>query len=199
MRNHVTALALAGAVMMSAGSAAAHVEGHTASLSEAFAHPFGGLDHLLAMVAVGLLALRMGGAWLWAVPAAFVVGAAAGAGIAGDAMAGTVLESGILGSIIALGLMVALPFGRTISATAVLATGATGAVGLFGGFHGAAHGIELGGASAGLLAGFLSATLLLHGAGIAVGLALTKVAGDRATRLAGLGAAAAGTVMLVAG
>jgi len=196
MRNHVTAVALAGALMMAAGSAAAHVEGHTASLSQAFAHPFGGLDHLLAMVAVGLLALRMGGAWLWAVPGAFVVGAAAGAGIAGDAMAGTVLESGILGSIIALGLMVAQPFSRPVVTTASLATVA---VALFGGFHGAAHGIELGGASAGLLAGFLTATLLLHGAGIAAGLALTQVIGDRATRLAGLGTAAAGAVMLVAG
>ena len=129
-------LALA-ALTATASGAAAHTFGaHGAGFAQGLAHPLGGIDHLLAMVAVGLWAAQLGGRALWAVPGAFVammvVGGAAG-------MLGALLplvEPGIAFSLVVLGILVALAARLPVAISAVL-------VGLLALFHGHAHGSEL--------------------------------------------------------
>jgi urease accessory protein len=148
--------------------------GHGADgLVHGFAHPFGGFDHLVAMIAVGLYAWQLGGRALWLVPATFVaVMAAAGAlGIAGVPLPG--VEIGIAASVIVLGAIVALRVKMPVAIAAAL-------VGVFAVFHGHAHGTEmpLDASGVAFAAGFLAATALLHVAGIALG---KLIASTRAT------------------
>jgi urease accessory protein len=151
-------------LLTSAGPALAHT-GHGASgLVQGFVHPLGGLDHLLAMVAVGVYATMIGGRARWAVPVAFLGAMAIGGmmGAAGYALPYT--EIGIAVSVIVLGLAVA--FRMNLPAVAAMAL-----AGAFAIFHGYAHGAEMPQDISGLeyAAGFLAATALLHGAGIALG------------------------------
>jgi len=167
----ISALAFAAAIIPTA--ALAH-PGHDAhGLVHGFAHPFGGFDHLIAMVAVGLYAFQLGGRALWLVPATFVaVMAAAGAlGIAGVPLPG--VESGIAASVIVLGAIVTLRVKMPVAIAAAL-------VGAFAVFHGHAHGTEMPLDAAGALyaAGFVTATALLHLAGIGLG---RLIASTRAT------------------
>ena len=151
-------------------STASPVLAHTfgaagAGLSAGLAHPFLGLDHLLAMVAVGLWAAQRGGAATWRVPGVFVAVMAVGAllGLAGAPLAA--VEFGVAGSVLLFGILVAL--------SARLPSGAGLAlVGFFALFHGHAHGTELALTAAPALyaLGFLVATLSLLGAGIGAGL-----------------------------
>lgn len=164
------------------GSAFAHA-GHAAAFgfSSGFLHPFGGLDHVLAMIAVGLLAAQLGGRALWLVPGTFVtvMALAAAAGVAGVPLPGT--EYGILLSIVAISLPVAFALGMPVTLAMLL-------VGVFAIFHGHAHGAELpaGVEAAPYVAGFALATALIHAAGISFGLALGRLAmGRPALRIAG--------------
>jgi urease accessory protein len=131
------------------------------------AHPFRGLDHLFAMVAVGLWAAQMGGRSVWRVPAAFAAALLAGAflGLAGVPL--PMVETGILVSVLALGLLVAF---------SVRASGAAGIAiaALFAVFHGHAHGTELvaGTSAFAYVAGMTLSTVALLGAGVAAGRAL---------------------------
>ncbi len=167
-------------------AAHAHTFGaHDAGFVHGFSHPLGGLDHLLAMVAVGLWAAQRGGKALWALPAAFVA-AMIGGGLLG--MAGIELpavELGIALSVVALGGLIALQ-----SRLPLLAS--VGMVSLFALFHGHAHGVEMPEAAAPLLygAGFALATALLHGAGVGAALSLRGLAQGRvgAALLRGVGA-----------
>lgn len=123
------------------------------------AHPIGGLDHVLAMVAVGLFAAHLGGRALWVVPAAFVTLTAVGGALGMNGVGLPYVETGIALSVVVFGLMlatsVALPVGL-----------AAGLVGFFAIFHGQAHGAELPVGASGLAfaAGFMIATAALHGA-----------------------------------
>lgn len=158
-----------------------------------FMHPIGGIDHVLAMVAVGLAAALMGGRAIWAVPLSFIAGmAAAGAvGIAGIALPGT--EVGIALSVIVFGILVALPVRPTLALT-------TTAVGLFAVCHGYAHGVEMPTDSSGLSfgLGFVAAAALLHLLGIGVGTALKAANEQRGwlVRAGGASFAVAGLAML---
>ena len=148
-----------------------------------FAHPLGGLDHVLAMVTVGIFAWQLGGRALWLVPATFVLTMAAGGALAMLDIPVPLVELGIALSVIVLGAVVAL------GVKAPLAI-AMGLVGLFAIFHGHAHGTEMpldasGGAYG---AGFVVATALLHIAGIALGVAIGRIGdayGRAAYRLGG--------------
>jgi urease accessory protein len=165
-----------------------------------FAHPLGGLDHILAMVTVGIFAWQLGGRALWLVPATFVLAMAAGGALAMAAggalgMAGVpvpFVEVGIATSVIVLGAVVA--FARKAPVAI-----AVGIVGLFAIFHGHAHGTEMpldatGGTYA---AGFMLATALLHTAGIALGFAIGRIAHGRAAyQLGGSLVALAGVAIL---
>ena len=176
---HRTALRIATALLaltpaLAPTLASAHPGHDGASLVHGFLHPLGGIDHIVAMVAVGLLAARLGGRALWLVPASFVT-AMAVAGLAG--IAGVTLpyaETGIALSVIVLGAIVVL---RLTMPVAV----AMGLVAFFAIFHGYAHGIEMPETASGLAygAGFVAATALLHGLGIALGLALPGTAFKR--------------------
>lgn len=171
----------------------AHV-GHAehGSLVAGFLHPLSGLDHVLAMVAVGLWAATLGGRALVAVPATFVGVMLLGfvAALAGLPM--PFVEPVILASIVVLGLLVAI-------AQSVPAAAAAAIVGVFAFFHGHAHGAEMAGDSAlSFGAGFALATILLHAAGVGLGLAAGRLMhGSAGLRIAG-GATALCGVLLIA-
>jgi urease accessory protein len=156
-----------------------------------FAHPLGGLDHILAMVTVGIFAWQLGGRALWLVPGSFVLAMAAGAALGMAGVALPFVELGIAASVIVLGGIVA--FAR--SAPIVIAMGI---VALFAIFHGHAHGSEMPlDAVATYAAGFMLATALLHAGGIALGCAIGRVANGRAGyQLGGALVALAGLAIL---
>ncbi|MFC0407049.1 HupE/UreJ family protein [Roseomonas elaeocarpi] len=136
------------------------VSGFTAG----FWHPLSGADHLMAMVAIGLLAGLLGGRAVWALPAAFLGGMAAGGALGMAGVALPMVEVGIAASVIVLGAAVALALRLPLAAVA-------GAAVLFGLFHGHAHGAEMieGAGAVTYAAGFLLATAALHALGVAVG------------------------------
>jgi urease accessory protein len=163
--------------------------GHGSSIgfTSGMIHPMTGLDHILAMVAVGMWAAQLGGRRLWALPAAFLCLMSAG-GLIG--MAGfhfPMIEAGILASVLVLGLLIAgavrLPMWSSLAL-----------VGLFAFCHGHAHGSELPAGASGLTygVGFVLSTALLHLAGIGLGLAVQKKLPAAAFRFAGATIAIAG-------
>lgn len=161
--------------MTIAGPTFAHPGHETGTaLTSGFLHPLGGVDHIAVMLAVGLFAATLKGRALWMVPAAFVgmmaVGAAAG--FAGFAV--PFMEFGIIASIIGIGAMIAI--GRGMSPGL-----ASGIVGLFAVFHGQAHAVEMPATFSAFeyVTGFVMATALLHGAGIAVTLGLGRMTAKR--------------------
>jgi urease accessory protein len=161
-----TALRIAAASLAFAPAVAFAHPGHDgASLATGFLHPLGGVDHIIAMVAVGLLAARLGGRAVWLVPASFVATMAV-AGLAGMMGAGLpYVETGIALSVVVLAAVAVL-------GTAMPVAVAMGLVAFFAVFHGYAHGAEMPETMSGLAygAGFVAATALLHGVGIALGL-----------------------------
>lgn len=176
------------AALLAPGPAFAHGAGdHVHGVVAGLMHPIGGLDHVLAMVAVGLWAGLMGGRALLALPASFLGGMAIGGALG---MAGTglpMVEGGILASVIILGALVA--------ASARLSLGlALPVVAAFGLLHGNAHGLELaeGSGALGYAAGFLVATAALHGLGALGALRLSALP----VRIAG-GAMAAAMVLAI--
>ena len=154
----------------SAAPALAHVDpvAH-GSLMAGLSHPFFGADHVLAMIAVGLWAAQIGRRALWSVPAAFVATMALGFGLAVGGVMLPFVEPAILASVVALGLLVAM-------AVRLDAAAAAAVVAVFALFHGHAHGGELGTAGAWpFAAGFIIATVLLHIAGIGIGLGVARL------------------------
>jgi urease accessory protein len=149
------------------------------------AHPFMGLDHLLAMVAVGIWAAQTGGSAVWRLPLSFIMMMAAAALIGASGVGYPVLESLITGSVVLLGLMVVFAIRLPVNLSMLLA-------GLFAAFHGYAHGLEMPQAGSAILygLGFVLATALLHLTGIGFG----KVAYRKhlLSRLSGLSIAIAG-------
>lgn len=143
--------------------------GDTGGLLHGLAHPISGLDHILAMVAVGLWAAQIGGRALWLVPSAFLL-AMAGSSIWGHF--GLILpgvEQGILASDFVLGALI------LVAARLPLA-GAMSIVGALAVFHGYAHGAEMPATASGLTygAGFISITVVLHLVGIGLGLLIER-------------------------
>lgn len=148
-----------------------------------FAHPLLGLDHLLAMVAVGAWGALLGGRAVWRVPAAFVGAMLAGGALAMSGMAVPMVETAIALSVIALGVAVA----ANLRVTAGLGMAI---VAVFAVFHGHAHGSELAGGTS--MAGFALATALLHAVGAVTTMAVIRLSSGRAVRWAGAAAAVAG-------
>lgn len=177
-----------------AGPAAAHVDpgAHGAFMAGA-THPLFGPDHILAMVAVGLWAVALGGRALWTLPATFVAMMGAGFALALAGMPLVMVEPMILASVLILGGLIALAVRMPVAPAA----GIVGALALF---HGHAHGAEMGGADTlGYFAGFTLATALLHGAGVLGGSAMARGAGPVATRISGGAVALAGSALVLAG
>ena len=188
---HKASLAALTAVATASFSAAAfaHAGDHShMSLAEGLAHPFTGLDHVLAMVAVGLWASQIGGRALWLLPLTFPAVMAMGAALGMSGMALPWIEIGIAASVLVLGAAVALALRPSLAVSVPL-------IGAFALLHGYSHGAELP-ASASALgygSGFIVATLMLHLAGIGLGLATARLP----VRLAGGAIAALGAVLLV--
>ena len=124
------------------------------------------------MVAIGLYAAMIGGRSLWLIPAAFLGAMAAGGALGMMGYGLPYTEIGIAVSVIVLGLAVAFRISLPTLAAMALA-------GLFAIFHGYTHGAEMPQTFSGYeyAAGFLLATATLHGAGIALGITLAKLAG----------------------
>lgn len=187
---HMAFVALALAVL--AGPAAAHVEaGHAQGLLSGLAHPISGLDHVLAMVAVGIWGAQLGMPALWLLPLTFPVVMALGGllGLLGIPLPG--VEIGIAASALLLG-------GAVLSGRRVPLAAAMLLVGVFAIFHGHAHGTELPPGQSGLLysLGFVIATGLLHALGIGIGTIQCWPAGRAALRVAGGGIGLAGVFFL---
>ena len=170
----------------------AHVEGgQAAGFITGLQHPWSGLDHVLAMIAVGLWGAQLGSPALWMLPIAFPMMMAMGAmmGLIGIPVPG--VEIGIALSAIVLGAMI---LGEVRPKLAI----AIAMVGIFAIFHGHAHGTELPEGQSGLLysMGFVIATGCLHGLGVLLGLANHLPAGRLALRGAGTFIAVMGVVFL---
>lgn len=187
------------ALCLIASPAFAHIGlGQTESFSTGFLHPLGGIDHVLAMVAVGLYAASLGGSAIWLIPAAFVgtMVVAGSLGYAGLPL--PYVEQGIGLSVVVMGFAIA--FGVRLPTAIAMAL-----VGLFALFHGHAHGSEGGSEGAELAAflpyaaGFVIAMALLHMTGIALGLGfdrLGRAPSELLRRAAGTAGAVAGVSLL---
>jgi len=157
------ALTLFFGVIGCAGPAFAH-QGQAGGFLTGLSHPVSGLDHVAAMVAVGLWGAQLGSPALWLLPVAFPMVMALGAFLALAGMGLPGVEVGIAVSGIALGLMVLLEARPRLRAAILV-------VSVFAIFHGHAHGTELPPDQSGLAysAGFVISTGLLHATGIAIG------------------------------
>ena len=189
------ALFLIAACGLSTGASAhigAEAHGHTSFLA-GFLHPLGGMDHLAAMLAVGLwsalTARRAGTDLLWG-PLGFAGLLLVGAVVGLQGTAIPAVEPMIAASLLVTGLLVVSSLYLPGLAAALL-------VGGFAVFHGVAHGVELAGSASALqtLAGMLGATMLLHAAGLCLGWALRSTS-VWVPRLAGAGVALFGAGLL---
>lgn len=155
----------AAALLAMTGLAEAHPGHGAVSFAHGFTHPFTGIDHIVAMVAVGLFATMLSGKARYLVPSSFVAMMVAGAAVGLNGVALPFVETGILASMVVLSAAVALRWNASISL-------AMGLCGFFAVFHGFAHGAEMPLDVAGFEygAGFVVATLILHAAGLSAGL-----------------------------
>jgi urease accessory protein len=186
-------LPLALALTLMAAPAEAHIrQGEASGFLSGLAHPVSGLDHIIAMVAVGLWGAQLGAPAIWLLPVTFPMVMAFGGflGLIGIPLPG--VEIGIALSGVLLGAVVLLEFKAPLYIAAAL-------VGLFGLYHGHAHGAELPPGEDGLLysLGFVLATGALHAAGIAIGTIHRWTWGRTVLRLAGAGISLGGVAFLV--
>ena len=191
-RNYLIGL-LAIAVLVLASPAHAHIIGADgAGLTQGFSHPFSGLDHILAMVAVGIWAAQSGRPSLWVLPTVFPLAMAGGGllGVAGVPVPG--IEAGIAASVLGVGLLIAFQAKPPLTLSIAL-------VALFALFHGHSHGTELPQAAAPVLygLGFVLATAILHLIGLGIGLAMRLPKGMTAIRVSGGAIAAAGIASFI--
>lgn len=178
LRPSLPILSAAGLVLLPSAALAHPGHDHVASFMTGALHPLSGLDHILAMVVVGLFAVQIGGRALWALPASFIIAMALGgaAGASGGTLA--FVELGIVASVALLVAMVVLRLRPSMLAAMALA-------GVAGLFHGHAHGAEAAGSLSALyLAGVLLSTAALQATGIAAGLVLRRVLPMDGPRLA---------------
>ncbi len=174
--------------------ACAHVGvAETSSLTQGLSHPPTGLDHIAAMVAVGLWAAQRGGRGLWAVPLSFLTLMAVGALLAIAGVSLPLVEPVVAASVLVLGLLVAAAVRLPILVSGLV-------VGLFALFHGHAHGTEIPELASGLAygLGFILTTALLHGVGIGFSRAVRGWGAPALVRLAGGATAAFGLYLSLA-
>ncbi|MDE2309840.1 MAG: HupE/UreJ family protein [Betaproteobacteria bacterium] len=168
--------------------------GDTSGWIHGLAHPVGGLDHVCAMIAVGLWAAQMGGRAVWLVPLTFVTVMALGGVLGMAAVPVVYTEQGIVMSLLVLGVLIAAAVRLPLAVSAA-------AVGVFALCHGYAHGTEMPQSASGLAyaAGFMLATALLHASGIGMALFAKGIGRAQWLRLAGVAIILCGGGLLFAG
>ena len=188
----IASAAVVGLALATPAFAHTGVGAHGHGFAAGFLHPLMGLDHMLAMLGVGVWAAQLGKRAVWLVPAAFVAVMVAGAGLALSGIAMPRVEFGIAGSVLAIGALIA--FGTRLPVGVAM-----GLVGLFALFHGHAHGTELPGFThpAAYGAGFVAATALLHAGGVAIAFLVRRHAARLPFRIAGAAMAAVGGGLLL--
>ena len=156
-------------------------------------HPFSGLDHIAAMLAVGVWATQLGGRAVWAVPVTFVGVMALGGALAELGLVVPFIEQGVVLSVLILGVLIAGAVRLPLWLGSAL-------VGLFALCHGQAHGVEMPSLASGMTyaAGFMLATLVLHLLGVVFGLVMQHRTRDLVVRAAGAGIALLGVYLAVA-
>jgi urease accessory protein len=154
--------------------------GSVDGLWNGLAHPLGGLDHLAAMMGVGLWAAQRGGRFLWLAPLAFLCTMALGGLLGMLAIGVPFVEPGMAASVLILGILIAAAVRLPLVLSVFV-------VGLFALFHGHAHGAEMPHTASGLMygVGFIAATAALHLLGIGLGLFARKSGADWLVRYAG--------------
>ncbi len=180
------------AIALSASPALAHVgvDAH-GSFVTGFVHPIGGLDHLAAMIAVGLWAAIVGGQRVWIWPVAFVGAMVVGGLLGRAAIDLPLVEPMIAGSVMLLGLGIGALLKAPVAVGAVV-------IAAFGIFHGYAHGAEApAGDWFGYAAGFVIATAVLHAFGVGAGQFLKSDAGLNTARVIGGATAVLGLVLFL--
>ncbi len=156
-------------------------------------HPVFGPDHLLAMVAVGILSVQIGGRAIWTVPSAFLTFMLVGGILGMNDVPFPAVELGIAASVLVLGIAIALVGKHMPSIVAMLF------VGIFGMFHGYAHGMEMPSVAEPALyaTGFILSTAGLHIAGVLIGFVSHRIPkGDIVLRVLGAIIAVVGLYIL---
>ncbi|MBI3850603.1 MAG: HupE/UreJ family protein [Verrucomicrobia bacterium] len=175
-------------VLLFPSLAHAHVGvGQTSGLLPGLAHPVTGLDHICAMIAVGLWAAQRGGRAIWLVPLTFISVMAVGGLLGVAAISIPFVEYGIIASVLVLGVLIAAAVRLPLVASVIV-------IGLFALFHGHAHGAEMPETASGFAygLGFMSATACLHLCGVGVGLLAQRLGTARIIRYAGVAITACG-------
>jgi len=185
-------LSVLGLMLLWTQPASAHVQkGEAVGLLTGFLHPLAGMDHVLAMVAVGLWGAQLGSPGIWLLPVAFPLVMAMGAmlGLVGMRLPG--IEYGIAASAILLGAAVMFELRPPLAVAAIL-------VGFFAIFHGHAHGTELPPGQNALLysMGFVMATGCLHAVGVGIGTVHRWPWGQTLLRFAGAVVAVGGVFFM---
>ncbi|TAL55607.1 MAG: HupE/UreJ family protein [Methylovulum sp.] len=170
MIKHFSSAALLLALALTATTSSAHTGAHDIDgFISGLSHPFLGLDHLLVMLGVGLWASRLTRLNAGLTIAAFLSFMASGAGLALSGLTIQGVETGVLASVLIVGLLLSV----SLRLPSLLV------IGLLAGFavlHGFAHGLEmpLAAAPVDYALGFLLATAVLHGIGLGLGAMLNK-------------------------
>lgn len=154
--------------------------GHVHGFANGLTHPLTGLDHICAMIAVGLWAAQRGGRALWLVPLTFVSVMAVGGMLGMASIQLPMVEAGIIASVLILGVLIAAAVRLPLMASTLI-------VGTFALFHGFAHGAEMPETASGLnyALGFITATTELHLCGIGLGIFAKRFTSENLIRHAG--------------
>ena len=187
LRNFLPAAVL----LIAALPAMAHPGHGEHGFNAGFMHPINGLDHLVAAIAVGVLATRIGGRAVWLLPATFLTGMGVGGVLGHLAVPLPGVEWGILLSILAIGFAIVLKNAGPLAVTAV-------ATACFAVFHGHAHLAEYEWATgvAGYVVGLVLATAALHAAGVGVALGVKQSGKAQLVRALGVLVIAFGVLKL---
>ncbi|MFC0058483.1 HupE/UreJ family protein [Vibrio inusitatus] len=155
---------LATLLLLASAPAYAHVRVMDAGFFEGILHPVVGIDHLMAMLSVGIVSARLGGRYVWTIPACFMLAMVCGAGFALMGVRLILSEFAIALSVFVLGIAI---FTRYKPAIIIGLLGSC----FFGIFHGYAHGSELPRIANPELfvSGFLLGTALIHFVGVILG------------------------------
>jgi urease accessory protein len=192
-RDNFTRSLMAIMLLLAVQPLSAHTSGGAmGGLGSGLGHPFFGIDHLLAMLAVGVWAYQLGGSALWKVPLVFVLTLLVGAnlGLAGISL--PFIEPMIAASLMVLGLLIAMKW-------RVMPLLASMIVAVFALFHGFAHGIEMPLAASPMayFTGFGLATILLHTLGAMLAYGFQQSSQVVLMRAGGVGLAGTGLLLLI--